>query len=102
MFAQSGGAMMANGRPLARSRLVEKRRQPRARMLKSARIIFNKRSSVIDCTVRNLSPNGACLNVASTLGIPEEFEVVFDADNSTRSCRVVWHKEKQLGVAFAR
>jgi hypothetical protein len=81
---------------------MERRRQVRARTLKSGRIIFNQRGSVIDCTVRNLSPAGACLNVASTIGIPEEFEVMLDADNTTRSCRVVWHKEKQLGVKFAR
>jgi PilZ domain len=81
---------------------MERRRQVRARTLKSGRIIFNHRSSVIDCTVRNLSPVGACLNVASTIGIPEEFEVMLDADNTTRNCRVVWQKEKQLGVRFAR
>jgi len=81
---------------------MERRRQVRARTLKSGRIIFNHRGSVIDCTVRNLSPVGACLNVASTIGIPEEFEVMLDADNTTRTCRVVWQKEKQLGVKFAR
>ncbi len=80
---------------------MEKRREPRVRILKAARIVFNERRSVIDCTVRNLSAVGACLNVASTLGIPERFEVMFDADNSSRACHVVWHKEKQLGVEFA-
>jgi hypothetical protein len=80
---------------------MEQRRQTRARTLKSARILFNDHRSVIDCTVRNLSPTGACLNVASALGIPERFDVMFDADQSVRPCRVVWHKEKQLGVEFA-
>jgi hypothetical protein len=80
---------------------MERRHQGRARTLKSARILFNQRSSVIDCTVRNLSPGGACLNVTSTLGIPSEFEVLFDSDKTTRLCHVVWHKDKQLGVAFS-
>jgi PilZ domain len=80
---------------------MEQRRQTRARTLKSARILFNDHRSVIDCTVRNLSPTGACLNVASALGIPERFDVMFDADQSVRPCRMVWHKEKQLGVEFA-
>jgi hypothetical protein len=70
------------------------------RTLKSARILLNHHHSVIDCTVRNLSPLGACLQVASTLGIPERFDVLFDADHSVRACRVVWHKERQLGVEF--
>jgi hypothetical protein len=80
---------------------MERRRQMRARTLKSARILFNQHHSVIDCTVRNLSADGACLNVASSLGIPERFDVMFDADHSVRPCRMVWHKEKQLGVEFA-
>jgi hypothetical protein len=80
---------------------MDQRRQNRARTLKSARILFNDHRSVIDCTVRNLSPTGACLNVASALGIPERFDVMFDADQSVRPCRMVWHKEKQLGVEFA-
>jgi hypothetical protein len=80
---------------------MERRRQPRARTLKSARILFNEHHSVIDCTVRNLSAEGACLNVASAIGIPERFDVIFDADQSIRPCRMVWHKEKQLGVEFA-
>jgi hypothetical protein len=80
---------------------MERRRAGRARTLKSARILFNHRHSVIDCTVRNLSPHGACLQVASAIGIPERFDVIFDADHSIRPCRVVWHKEKQLGVEFA-
>jgi PilZ domain len=80
---------------------MDQRRQTRARTLKSARILFNDHRSVIDCTVRNLSPTGACLNVASALGIPERFDVMFDADQSIRACRMVWHKEKQLGVEFA-
>ncbi|HKA81330.1 MAG TPA: PilZ domain-containing protein [Xanthobacteraceae bacterium] len=80
---------------------MEQRRQTRARTLKSARILFNDHRSVIDCTVRNLSPTGACLNVASALGIPERFDVMFDADHTVRPCRMVWHKEKQLGVEFA-
>ena len=80
---------------------MEQRRQTRARTLKSARILFNDHRSVIDCTVRNLSPTGACLNVASALGIPERFDVMFDADQTVRPCRMVWHKEKQLGVEFA-
>ena len=80
---------------------MERRRIPRARTLKTGRILFNHHRSVIDCTVRNLSPLGACLNVASAIGIPEKFDVIFDADQSVRPCRLIWHKEKQLGVEFA-
>jgi hypothetical protein len=80
---------------------MERRKKARMRTLKSARILLNQHRSAIDCTVRNLSQLGACLNVASALGIPECFDVIFGADQTIRRCRMVWHKEKQIGVEFA-
>jgi PilZ domain len=80
---------------------MQRRRRQRTRTLKSARILFNEHRSAIDCTVRNLSPGGACLNVASAIGIPERFDVLFEADQTIKSCRMVWHREKQIGVEFA-
>lgn len=79
---------------------MERRRHTRARALKSARILLNRHQSAIDCIVRNLSPNGACLTLSSTLGIPDRFDVLFDADKSIRACRLVWYNERELGVEF--
>ena len=79
---------------------MERRRELRARTLKSARILLNHHQSVIDCVVRNLSPTGACLKVETTLGIPDRFDVMFDFDKSIRPCRLAWHKENQIGVEF--
>ena len=77
---------------------MDQRRHPRSRTLKAAKILFNNHYSVIDCTVRNLSSSGACLHVASSLGIPDTFDVVLDG--VTRPCRAVWRRERQLGVEF--
>jgi hypothetical protein len=78
----------------------ERRRYPRIRTLKAARILFNGHHSVINCMVRNLGPGGACLKIASAIGIPERFDLIFDADKSVRGCRQVWHREQQIGIAF--
>jgi hypothetical protein len=80
---------------------MERRREQRMRTYKSARILLNQHHSVISCTIRNLSPYGACLRVPSAVGVPDRFDIVFDADNSIRPCRIVWHKERELGVEFA-
>lgn len=79
---------------------MEQRRHPRQRILKAAKILFNNHYSVIDCTVRNLSSSGACLHVASSLGIPDTFDMVLEG--VTRPCRTVWRREKQLGVEFGQ
>jgi len=76
----------------------EHRRSPRIRTLKSGKIVFNHKSSVVDCTVRNLSRGGACLLVASTTGIPESFELILDG--ATHPCRIAWRAPTRIGVSF--
>jgi PilZ domain len=68
-------------------------------VLKAAKIAFG-RAGIIDVTVRNMSDRGACLLVASPLGIPETFDLIIVGDKVTRPCRLVWRKEKQVGVEF--
>jgi hypothetical protein len=80
---------------------MEQRKTPgRARMLKSAKIVFSGDSASIDCVVRNSSASGACLDVASPIGIPESFDLVYDADHARMPCRVVWRKATRIGVHF--
>ncbi len=78
----------------------ERRKIQRTRTLKSARIVFNHSSSVIDCTVRNLTNIGACLHVPDSLGVPESFELMFDSAHVRRRCTVVWRTDTKLGVSF--
>lgn len=81
--------------------MVERRRIPRIRTLKSGKIVFNLHSCVVDCTVRNLTARGALLVVASPLGIPANFELVLEPDHVRHDCRVIWRGENRLGVEFA-
>jgi hypothetical protein len=78
----------------------ERRKVKRTRTLKSARIVFRHSSSVIDCTVRNLTNVGACLHVPDSFGVPESFELMFDSAHVRRNCRVIWRTDTKLGVAF--
>ena len=76
----------------------ENRIATRHRVLKGGKIQFGGGS--IDCTVRNISDTGAALDVTSPLGIPEQFILVTDV--SQLPCRVVWRKEKRIGVTFKK
>ena len=80
----------------------ERRRVQRTRVLKSAKIILNHQASIYDCSARDLSNLGACLQLSSTLGIPDSFDLTFDAARSSRPCRVVWRTKDRLGVSFER
>jgi PilZ domain-containing protein len=80
--------------------MTEQRRHPRHRTLKGGRIVFNHGSSVISCTVRNLSDGGACLQVATSVGIPDDFDLVIEPERAPRPCHVAWRAEQRIGVAF--
>lgn len=77
----------------------ERRKIQRHRTLKGGSIRFNCAGG-IDCRVRNLSPAGACLEVSSQAGIPNDFVLVIAYDRLQQPCRVVWRTENRLGVAF--
>jgi hypothetical protein len=77
--------------------MEQKRIAQRQRVLKAGTIEFN--GGAIDCTLRNLSATGAALEVTSPIGIPERFTLA--ANGTHFPCRVVWRKEKRIGVAFA-
>jgi hypothetical protein len=79
--------------------VAEKRATPRSRTLKSGTISFD-RAAGIDCVVRNISDEGACLEVTSPLGIPEEFKLVIKPDGLFRECRIMWRSAKRIGVRF--
>jgi hypothetical protein len=79
--------------------LVEEHRTTlRRRLLKTGRITFG--GGAIDCTVRNLSEAGAALDVTTPVGIPDRFTLLIEADHRHLPCRVIWRKEKRIGVHF--
>jgi methyl-accepting chemotaxis protein len=80
--------------------MAERRRLARHAVLKSAKIAFNDQSSLIACTVCNLTSDGACIHFATTRHAPESFELSFDNFRSARTCRVIWRQTDRLGVYF--
>jgi hypothetical protein len=79
--------------------MTEQRATQRSRTLKSGTISFD-RAAGIDCIVRNISDEGACLEVTSPLGIPDEFSLVIKPDSLFRKCRIVWRSARRIGVRF--
>ena len=77
----------------------EQRKIQRHHTLKAGSIMFN-RDAGVDCRVRNLSPAGACLEVASQVGIPDEFVLVVEIDHVKAPCHVIWRTATRLGVGF--
>lgn len=78
--------------------LAERRSNIRRRVFKGGVITFD--GAGIDCTVRNLSDNGAALDVAKAAAIPPTFRLAIQADDFMARCRVVWNSGRRYGIAF--
>lgn len=72
---------------------------PRQRTLKSARIVIDAQTPVLECVVRNLSAHGALLLVPS-LAVPDRFDLVLSASQARHACRVAWRAHDRVGVEF--
>jgi PAS domain-containing protein len=80
--------------------MQDHRKVHRSRSFKGGKILINNEQSVIDCTIRNLSPEGANLQVGSAFGIPAFFDLL--VDGRTSACDVIWKAGNRVGVAFSR
>ena len=92
--------------PSSTDSLIERREgRPRYRTQNTGSIMFRPNmgfhpNGVVDCLVTNLSVAGARLQVASGIGIPNDFVLRRDFDGVELPCHVIWRTARQLGVKF--
>lgn len=70
------------------------------RVLKAGIIHFNNRASTMDCTVRAISSEGAMLDISSSYGLPENFNLMVRSESIDRWCRIVSQSERRVEVEF--
>jgi hypothetical protein len=80
--------------------MEERRRFPRTKCFKGAKI--QSPGEAVDCIVRNVSAEGARLQLPYNVVLPAEFELAFDTGGQKHQCRVVWHTSREAGVWFAQ
>jgi len=75
----------------------ERRRYTRMRMFKSGKVLLGRHA--VECTIRNISEGGVCLEMGSTFGIPQSFNLVI-GQKPPRPCKVMWVNEARIGAEF--
>ena len=78
----------------------DRRRTERIRTYLGGKIVFNQRSSVMDCLVRNLSGEGAKLVFSNTVTVPQEFDLSIPKQERTYRVRMIWRQADEAGVAI--
>jgi hypothetical protein len=80
--------------------MIERRLDQRVLLSKHGSIKFGAAGTEVPCSVNDLTPRGAGLNVASSFGLPQVFQLTINGEKGTRHCRVIWTDGKKLGVTF--
>lgn len=80
--------------------MIEKRAAQRYRVFKGGTIAFE--NCGITCTVRNMSANGAAIELDTLVAVPQSFTLAIARDNFVRKCRPVWRSERRIGLAFVQ
>jgi hypothetical protein len=72
----------------------------RRRTILGASIIFNSKSSTLDCVIRDLSDTGAKLKADGIATLPDEFTLEVPCKRQSYPVRVVWRRADTCGVRF--
>lgn len=86
--------------PAAAANPADKRRSPRHRTLRGAKIIYNNRMSTVDAQVRDISETGCRLRVSTAAHLPASFFLAVTGMPGERRCEVRWRNDSELGVQF--
>jgi hypothetical protein len=85
---------LAEGHPS----MEEKRKYPRTEISEPAYV--SSGGSVMSCVVRNISAEGAAIDVENPAFVPARFQLVMADDSSVYECRIAWIRQKRIGLTF--
>jgi hypothetical protein len=79
--------------------MEEKRRHPRTEVDEPAYV--SSGGSVMRCMVRNISAEGAAIDVENPVFVPQRFRLVMAKDPSVvYACRIAWIQKNRIGLTF--
>lgn len=78
--------------------MEERRKHQRIEVSEPAMVSAS--GSVMSCVVRNISPDGAAIDVENPAFVPAQFRLVMEGGATVHDCRVAWIQDKRIGVTF--
>jgi hypothetical protein len=83
-----------------RQTFIEQRRSLREKVQFAAWIDVGNGAAQRDCTVVDVSEDGARIMVASPAELPQEFYLVLSKHGTRRRCRLVWRSDEEVGMSY--
>ena len=78
--------------------MEEKRKHPRTEINEPAYV--SSGGSVMSCMVRNISVEGAAIDVENPAFVPPHFRLVMANDSTVHECRIAWIQKNRIGLTF--
>ena len=79
--------------------MEERRKHPRTEIDEPAYV--SSGGSVMRCIVRNISPEGAAIEVENPAFVPQRFRLVMAKNSSVvHECRIAWIQKNRIGLTF--
>ena len=80
---------------------AELRKKPRRQFHYDAKILKDKDTPPLACSISDVSESGARLRLASEVELPDTFWLLLTANGQAhRHCRVIWRDGLTVGVKF--
>ena len=81
--------------------MEEKRKYPRTEIDEPAYV--SSGGSVMRCVVRNISLEGAAIDVENPAFVPQRFRLVMAKNSSiVHECRIAWIQKNRIGLTFMK
>lgn len=84
----------------ARPSFIDQRRSPREHVRFPAWIDIGNGAALRDCTVLDVSEDGARIALAAPRELPAEFHLVLSRNGTRRRCRLVWRSHDEAGLSY--
>ena len=78
--------------------MEEKRKHPRTEVNQPAYV--SSGGSVMSCMLRNISAEGAAIDIENPAYVPARFRLVMANGASVRECQVAWIQRNRIGLTF--
>ena len=78
----------------------DRRKTARTRTYLGGVLAFQERYATLDCTIRNLSDEGARITVDGSAILPDEFDLAVSRNDRAYRAKLIWRSASEAGLAF--
>jgi len=80
--------------------MLDRRTDPRERVIYGAVIATDAKNSKVDCVVRNLSDSGANIKLSSSEKMPHRISIAIPKTGRAFLAKIVWWRANRAGLEF--